>query len=197
MQTFGVRVVADFRKSKSGPWIGPTHLILLADMHRRRLEADLGAIVLAELGDELAVMGLDALEPFEEIDVKIGAAELAVGDSLQARRSPGHRTTSRMQSSSIACSSCAAIWPAAKRSRACSQPLRAQIAADMVGAKRRTGHVFLPRQRARLRLSPMLSRRARSWQPATSLQRKAKSVTAWRRRNFRSIAAASLSRTPP
>ena len=29
MQTFGVRVTTDFRKSKSGPWIGATQRTLL------------------------------------------------------------------------------------------------------------------------------------------------------------------------
>src|SRR5258708_9039732 len=53
-------------------------------MHGRRLEPDLASIVLAKLGDELAVMGLDALEALEEVDVKEGAAKLAVGDPLQA-----------------------------------------------------------------------------------------------------------------
>ena len=57
---------------------------LALDMHRRRLEADFGAVVLAEFGDELAVMGLDAGKLFEKIDVEIGAAEFAVGDPLEA-----------------------------------------------------------------------------------------------------------------
>ena len=84
MQTFGVRVVDRLEEIEVRPLNRPDPLDLAADMHRRRLEADLGAVVLAELGDELAVMGLDALEAFEKIDVKIGAAELAVGDSPQA-----------------------------------------------------------------------------------------------------------------
>src|ERR1700722_3945600 len=53
-------------------------------MHGRRLESDLAPIVLAELGDEFAVMGLDALEALEKIDVEEGAAKLAVGNALKA-----------------------------------------------------------------------------------------------------------------
>ena len=44
---------------------------LSLDVHGRRLEADLRPVVLAEFCDELAVMGLDAVELLEEIDVEI------------------------------------------------------------------------------------------------------------------------------
>ena len=145
----------------------PGPLDLAADMHRRRLEPDLGAVVLAELGDEFAVMGLDAFEPLEEIDVKEGAAELAVGDPLQAhvllgvhdfadalvldRVQVGRREAARGET--------LARFP---------EPLRAKKAADVVGAERRTGHGLLP-QSGHDRLRPMVSRRPTSWQPARSL----------------------------
>ena len=156
MQTFGVLAVVDLRKSKSGALDRPDPLNLAADMHGRRLEPDLGAVVLAELGDEFAVMGLDAFEPLEEIDVKEGAAELAVGDALQAhvllgvhdfadafvldRVQVGRREAARGET--------LARFP---------EPLRAKKAADVVGAERRTGHGLLPQRHDRLR--PMVSRR--------------------------------------
>ena len=112
-------------------------------MHRRRLEPDLGAVVLAELRDEFAVMGLHALEALEEIDVKVGAAELAVGDPLQAdvllsmhdladafvldRVQVGRREPARGEALTRF-----------------SQSLGAKKAADVVGAERRTGHGLLP-----------------------------------------------------
>ena len=80
MQTFGVRVVVDFRKSKSGPWIGATHLTLLPTCMVGGLKPTSVPSFLRKLATILAVMRLDALEPLEEVDVEIGAAELAVGD---------------------------------------------------------------------------------------------------------------------
>ena len=139
MQTFGVREVMLLRKSKSAPWIGSDMPDLALDMHRRRLETDLRPIVLAELGDELAVMGMDAFEPFEEIDVEIGAAEFPVRYPLQPcpllaldhladafvldasqfgrGQIPGEELLPRLQ-----------------------QTARPQEAPDMVGAKRRLRH---------------------------------------------------------
>ena len=143
MQTFGVRVVADFKKVEIRPLDRPDPLDLAPDMHRRRLEPDLGAVVLAELRDEFAVMRLDALEALEEIDVKVGAAELAVGHSLQAhvllrmhdladafvldRVQVGRREPARGEALTRV-----------------SQSLGAKKAADVVGAERRTAHGFLP-----------------------------------------------------
>ena len=84
MQTFAVRDVMLLRESRNpcppesqrhaGP--SPRHA---SSAHF----VDLRPIVLAELGDELAIMGTDAFEPFEEIDVEIGAAEFAVRYPLQ------------------------------------------------------------------------------------------------------------------
>ena len=163
MQTFGVLAVVDLRKSKSGALDRPDPLNLAADMHGRRLEPDLGAVVLAELGDEFAVMGLDALEPLEEIDVKEGAAELAVGDPLQAhvllgvhdladafvldRVQVGRREAARGET--------LARFP---------EPLRAKKAADVVGAERRTGHGLLP-QRQMIAFAQWSHAARRSWQP--------------------------------
>jgi hypothetical protein len=53
-------------------------------MHGRRAEADLGAVVLAELGDEIAVGDGHAVHLLQEVDMEEGAAEFAVGDALQA-----------------------------------------------------------------------------------------------------------------
>ena len=80
MQTFGVRVVDRLEEIEVGALDRPDPADLAADMHRRRLEADLRAVALAEGRDEFAVVRLDALEALEEIDMEIGAAELAVGD---------------------------------------------------------------------------------------------------------------------
>ena len=84
MQTFGVCVVDALQEVEIGALDRRDMPDLALDMHGRRLEADLGAVVLAEFGDELAVMRLDAVELLEEVDVEIGAAEFAVGDPLQA-----------------------------------------------------------------------------------------------------------------
>ena len=88
---------------------------------------------------ELAVTDLDAVQPLQEIDVKEGAAELAVGDSLQAHVLLGMHdfadaiVLDRVQLLRRHMAGGEAL-------ARCSQPLRAQIAADMVGAKWRTGH---------------------------------------------------------
>ena len=84
MQTFGVRVDDRLQEIEVGTLDRRDPADLAAHMHRRRLEADLRAVVLAEARDIFAVMRLDALEPLEEIDMEIGAAELAVGDALEA-----------------------------------------------------------------------------------------------------------------
>ena len=140
MHTFGVRVVTDFRKSKSGPWIGPTHLILLSDMHGRRREANLVPSSFLKCDGEFAVTVVSTpSKPLEKIDVKKGAAELAVGDSLQAHMLLGvddfadALVLDRVQFLRREMAGGEAL-------ARCSQPLRAQIAADMIGAKRRTGH---------------------------------------------------------
>ena len=54
------------------------------DVHGRRLEADLGAVVAPEGRGEAALDHLDAVELLEEVDVEEGAPELAVGDALEA-----------------------------------------------------------------------------------------------------------------
>src|SRR5579872_520058 len=54
------------------------------DMHGWRTKADLGSIVLTEFGGEFAVSHGDAVELFEEVDMKIRTAEFAVGNPLQA-----------------------------------------------------------------------------------------------------------------
>jgi hypothetical protein len=122
MQTFGVRVVH-----------------LAADVHSGRLEPHLGPIILAELGDELTVTGLDALQALEKIDVKEHAAKLAVGDSFQAYILLGAhhvadaRILDRMQFSGGEAAG-------GEKLTRFPQPLGAEKAPNMVGAKRRTRH---------------------------------------------------------
>ena len=112
-------------------------------MHGRRLEADLGSVGLAETRDEFAVVGFDALEPLEEIDVEIGAAKLAVGDSLQAHVLLGAHDLAdacvldRVQVGGRKLAGREFLARLA-------QALGPQEAPDMIGAKRRTGHGFLP-----------------------------------------------------
>ena len=66
---------------------------------------------------KLAIGDRDAVELLEEVDVEVGAAELAVGDALEADAPPAARTTSRMQSSSTSRSSVAEHRPWARSSR--------------------------------------------------------------------------------
>src|SRR3984957_8294749 len=107
-------------------------------MHGRRREPGLGSISLAELGDELAVVGFDALEALEEVDVEEGAAKLAVGDPLKAHVLLGAHdfADARVLEGVHLASGEAASGETRTRS---PQPLRAKETPDMVGAKRRTG----------------------------------------------------------
>ena len=51
------------------------------DVHRRRLEADLGAVIAAKGRRKAALLDVDAFELLEKVDVEVGASELAVGDA--------------------------------------------------------------------------------------------------------------------
>ena len=113
-------------------------------MHGRRLESDLAPIVLAELGDELAVMGLDALEALKKIDVEEGAAKLAVGNPLQAHVLLGAHDFANARVLDCVQFGGGQAAGGEKLARF-PQPLRAKETPDMVGAKRRTGHSSLPR----------------------------------------------------
>ena len=53
------------------------------DLHHRRREVDVAGRAVEAHRD--AALGLDALELRQEVDVEIGAAELAVGDAAQAQ----------------------------------------------------------------------------------------------------------------
>lgn len=53
--------------------------------HGRRAEADLGAVVLAEPGDEIAIGDGHAVDLLQEVDMEEGAAKFAIGDALQPR----------------------------------------------------------------------------------------------------------------
>ncbi len=116
---------------------------LAPDVHRRRLEADLGPVVSTECRDEFAVMGLDAFQALEEIDVKVGATELAVGDPLQPDvllRMHHLADALVLDCMQIIRRETAAGEPFARR----PEPLGPKKTADMVGAERRTGHRLLP-----------------------------------------------------
>ena len=109
MQTFGVRVTT------------PLQELEVVALDRRRVPdlANRTCMVgglkptavpssLRKADGELAVAHLDAVEFFQEIDVEIGAAELAVGDPLQPDLFlPPHHL--RMHSSSTARSAAASI----------------------------------------------------------------------------------------
>jgi hypothetical protein len=108
-------------------------------MHGRRLEADFAAVVLAELGDEFPVMGFDAVEPLEEIDVEIGAAELAVGDSLEADpllRTDDLTDARVLDRAQLVC------WQGLGEELLArgSQAFRAEKTADVIGAEWRMSH---------------------------------------------------------
>ena len=131
------------RKSKSAPWIGWNGERAL-DMHGRRLEADLAAVVLAEFGGKFAIGNGDARQLLEKVDMKIGAAELAVGNALEA--------DILLRAHDFAN---AFVLDRAQRSRLdlagekgfarVGQAPRTQVAADVVGAKWRSiDHKFLP-----------------------------------------------------
>src|SRR5579864_4888699 len=110
-------------------------------MHGRRPEADFGAIILAELRNKIAIGHRDAVELFEEIDVKIGPTELAVSDALE--------TSVLLLLHDLADAFVFNLtkrigWKlAGEKGVACfCEPMRTEIGADMVGAEGRfRGHV--------------------------------------------------------
>ena len=79
--TLGVRVVTDFRNSKSPAWIGLTWRTLPVTCITGGAKSTVPA----------PLRKLTAMPPFtshagellQEVDVEVGAAELAVGDALQ------------------------------------------------------------------------------------------------------------------
>ena len=116
---------------------------LASDMHRRRLEADLGPVVFAEGRDEFAVMGLDAFQALEEIDMKKGAAEFPVGDPLEPHvllRAHDLADALVLDRVKLFRRESAAGEPFARL----PQTLGPKITSDMVGAERRTGHRYSP-----------------------------------------------------
>ena len=138
-----MRVATDFKKVEVRPLDRRDPFDRAPDMHGRRLEADLGSVVLAEARDIFAVMGLDALEPLEEIDVEIGAAELAIGDRLEADILLGADDLANafvLERMQVLGRKLAGGEFLARRLEA----LGSEEAADMIGAERRTGHRFPP-----------------------------------------------------
>ena len=120
----------------------PLHLA--ADMHGWRLEPDLCAVVLPEVGGEFPVGRLDALEALKKIDVKEGAAKLAVGDPLQAYILLGAHDFANARV--LDCVQLGGGQAASGETLArFPEPLGAKETPDMVGAKRWTGHGLLPR----------------------------------------------------
>ena len=80
----------------------------------------------------------DAVERVDEVHVPRRAAELPVGDGPQPDVVAAGARRRAIAASSTARSSSASIAPPAKRSRASQQLGRAQQAADVVGAERRS-----------------------------------------------------------
>ena len=80
--TFGVRpaLTRDFRYSKSARWMSFTWRTLSIT----RITGGASSSRAVGLPDRHRDVGLDAAELLEEVDVEVGAAELAVGDALQA-----------------------------------------------------------------------------------------------------------------
>src|ERR1700722_16523319 len=129
-------------------------------MHGWRLESDLGPIVLAEFGDELAVLGLEALE---KIDVKEGAAKLAVGDPLKAHILLGaHDFADARVLDGVQLGGGEAA--SGENLGASPQPFGTKKASDVIGAKRRTGHVSSLKSTQPSSLLNGLTR-SRCWQP--------------------------------
>ena len=105
---------------------------------------DLRAVVLPKVRGEFPVSRLDALEALEKIDVKEGAAKLAVGDPLQAHILLGAHDFANARV--LDCVQLGGGEAAGGETLArFPQPLGAKETPDMVGAKRRTGHGLLPR----------------------------------------------------
>ena len=83
MHSLAVFLVVDFQKFEMLDHHRPGALHL-AGHHHHRLGLGLGAALAVELERVLALRGDDAFEAGEEVDVPERAAELAVGDRLQA-----------------------------------------------------------------------------------------------------------------
>ena len=81
--TLAVPLVTDFRNSKSARWIGWAWRTLSVTCITGGAKSTLPARAVE--ADVDAALGLDALELGQEVDVEIGAAELAVGDAAQAQ----------------------------------------------------------------------------------------------------------------
>ncbi len=125
------------------------------DMHGRRLEADLAAVVPAEFGDEIAIGDGDSSQALQEIDVEIGAPEFAIGDALQ----PDIRLCLDDLPDAIILDRAERLGRELARKKTfprLRKARRAKIAADMVGAKRRlTTHRCVLPAISRRRASPV------------------------------------------
>ena len=107
------------------------------------LNPDLAAVVLSKMRGEFPISRLDALKAFEKIDMKEGAAKFAVGDPLKAHVLLGAHDFAN--ASVLDCVQLGGGQAASSETLAgFPQPFRTKKASDMIGAKRRTGHGFLP-----------------------------------------------------
>jgi hypothetical protein len=92
---------------------------------------------------EFPISRLDTFQALEKIDVKKGTAKLTVGDPLKAHVLL--RADDFTNASVLDCVQLGGGKAAGGKKLACfPQSLGAKETADMVGAKRRTGHGFLP-----------------------------------------------------
>ena len=165
----------------------------------------------SKMRGEFPVSRLDPLEALEKIDVKEGAAKLAVGDPLQAHillRAHDFANARVLDCVQFGGGEAAGGETLARF----PQPLRAEKAPDMVGAKRRTGHrLSLGRSQAcsscchdDLRFgnqpvtpNPSPHRCPEEHPSLDGLWERGRSLHRLAAKNAFSIAAASLSRKPP
>ena len=79
--TFGVRVVSDLQELEIGELDGLDVRHLAGDLHDGRREVDVARVAVE--ADRDPALGLNALQPGQEVDMEVGAAELAVGDAQE------------------------------------------------------------------------------------------------------------------
>ncbi len=110
---------------------------LARDVHHRRREVDVAGVAVEADGD--AALGLHAVQLLEEVDVEVGAAELAVGDAVRGPDLPGSGRCRESPRPRPRAARPAPDRAGLERLARVEQRLRAQETADVVGAKRRRG----------------------------------------------------------
>ena len=134
--SFGVpRPTTDFRNSKWSPKMQPSRFSLLATRKPGRREVDVALVAVKMHGDVLLDL-LHAADLVHEVHVPRRAAELAVGDALQADVLLHlHDRADRIVLDGLQLRGAdAAVLVIVARAQ---QLLRTQQAADVIGAKRR------------------------------------------------------------